>query len=186
LAVLGLFMLLQALLLLLILSFKIKLPDTGVIFWAPLEYYVTLLLTVMAGVALGLFISALVSSRDTVIYLVLITLFVQIVFSGAIFELSPLTRPLSYVTITRWSLEAQGATTNIEALNSLGQIRVTREVDTGRGIQEVTQDVALAGDFYVDYSRSPANLLTRWLMLAGHTLFWSGLALWLIKHHSEI
>jgi hypothetical protein len=100
--VLGLFMVLQCLLLLMVLAFKVNFPTSGAVVWAPLEYYFTLVFTALASVALGLFISALASSRDMVIYLVLITLFGQIVFSGAIFELSPLTQPLSWLTITRW------------------------------------------------------------------------------------
>jgi hypothetical protein len=109
-AVLGLFILLQCLLLLIVLALKIKYPASGAIVWAPLEIYFTLVFTALASVALGLFISALATSRDMVIYLVLIALFVQIAFSGAIFELGPVSQSLSYLTITRWSLEALGPT----------------------------------------------------------------------------
>jgi len=152
--VLGAFMLLQCLLLLIVLAFKVNYPVSGAILWAPLEYYFTLVFTALASVALGLFLSALATSRDMVIYLVLIALFLQIVFSGAIFELGPLTRPLSYLTITRWSLEALGASTDMETLNNLAQIRVEREVDLGRGTQKVVEDVSAPVDFFVNYSHS--------------------------------
>ncbi len=185
--VLGAFMLLQCLLLLIVLAFKIKYPASGAIAWAPLEYYFTLVFTALASAALGLFISALATSRDMVIYLVLIALFLQIVFSGAIFELGPLTQPLSYLTITRWSLEALGASTNMEALNNLGQTRVEREVDLGgRGTQKVVEDVPTTGEFFINYNYSALGLISRWIFLWVHTLLWSGLTMWLIKRKDEI
>jgi ABC-type multidrug transport system ATPase subunit/pSer/pThr/pTyr-binding forkhead associated (FHA) protein len=184
--VLGAFMLLQCLLLLLVLAFKVDFPNSGAIVWAPLEYYFTLVFTALASVALGLFISALASSRDTVIYLVLITLFLQIVFSGAIFELPWLTQPLSYLTVTRWSLEALGASTDMAALNDLGQVRVEREVDIGRGTQKVVEDVPTPVEFFVNYTHSGLALLSRWIFLWAHTLLWSSLAIWLIKRKDEI
>jgi hypothetical protein len=184
--ILGAFMLLQCLLLLLVLAFRVDFPSSGAIIWAPLEYYFTLVFTALASVALGLFISALASSRDTVIYLVLIVLFLQIVFSGAIFELPLLTQPISYLTITRWSLEALGASTDMAALNDLGQVRVEREVDIGRGTQKVVEDVPTPVNFFVNYTHSGLALLSRWIFLWAHTLLWSSLAIWLIKRKDEI
>jgi ABC-type multidrug transport system ATPase subunit/pSer/pThr/pTyr-binding forkhead associated (FHA) protein len=184
--VLGLFIMLQCLLLLIVLAFKVNFPTSGAVVWAPLEYYFTLVFTALASVALGLFISALASSRDMVIYLVLIALFGQIVFSGAIFELTPLTQPLSWLTVTRWSLEALGASTDMAGLNSLGQVRVERTVDIGRGIQKVVEDAPTTVNFYVNYTHNGLALLSRWLFLGAQTLLWGGLALWLIKRKDEI
>jgi hypothetical protein len=184
-AVLGVFMILQCLLLLIVLAFKITYPGPGAMLWALPEYYFTLVFTALASIALGLFISALASSRDSVIYLVLITLFLQIVFSGAIFELGPLTRPFSYLTITRWSLEALGASTDMPALNDLGRIRVEREVDLGRGVQKVVEDVPAPVEYFVNYNHSTLGLLSRWIFLWAHTLLWSALAVWLIKRKDE-
>jgi hypothetical protein len=184
--VLAGFMLLQCLLFLIVLAAKIDFPDSGAMLWSPLEYYFTLIFTALASVALGLFISALASSRDMVIYLVLIALFVQIVFSGAIFQLSPLTQPLSWLTISRWSLEALGTSTDMETLNNLGQVRVEREVDYGRGIQKVVEDVPTTIEFHVNYSHSGLALLSRWIFLFSQSLLWGGLAFWLMKRKDEI
>jgi ABC-type multidrug transport system ATPase subunit/ABC-type transport system involved in multi-copper enzyme maturation permease subunit len=153
-AVLGGFTLLQCLLLLVILSLKVSFPGQGAIVWSMLEIYFTLVFTALASVALGLFISALASSTNMIIYLVLLVLFGQIIFSGAIFELSPLTRPLSWLTITRWSLEALGSSVDMTALNELGQMRLTQTVDTGRGLQKVVQDVPTVITFYISYAAS--------------------------------
>jgi hypothetical protein len=135
---------------------------------------------------LGLFISALVRSPNTVIYLVLLTLFAQIVFSGAIFELSPLTRPLSYLTITRWSLEALGASTDMDRLNELGQVRIERDVEFGRGTQHVVEEAPTTLDLTLNYSRSRLAQLARWIFLLVHTLVWSSLAVWQLKRRDEI
>ncbi len=179
--VLGSFTLLQCLSLLLILAIKIGFPAIGAIAWSPLEYYLTLVLTAIASVSLGLFISVMATSRNVVIYLVLLTLFAQIVFSGAIFELSRITEPLSYLTITRWSLEALGTSTAMEALNSLGFTRIAREVDlAGRGVQRVVEDVPTTIRFSVNYGYRGVDLLVRWFGLLLHTIVWSGLTvLWL-------
>ena len=189
-AVLGLFMLLQCLLLLLVLTLKITFPDEGALTWAALEYYFTLVFTALASIALGLFISALASalasSQNMVIYIVLLVLFMQIVFSGAIFELSPATRPISYLTITRWSLEALGASSNMDQLNALGQVRVEREIDFGRGRQKVVEDISTTLDFQVNYRYNALALLSRWIFLITHTVVWSSLALWLLKRKDEI
>lgn len=180
--VLGLFSLLQCFLLLTFLALKVNFPATGAIFWSAGEYYFTLVMTALASIALGLFISTLATSRNTVIYLILIVLFMQIAFSGAIFELTRLTEPLSYLTITRWSLEALGNSTDMASLNELGQVRVTREVDlAGRGIQTVIEDVQTTVDFNLNYNYSAGALLLRWLGLGGHTVVWSGLAMWWLK-----
>ena len=185
-AVLGGFMAGLLLLFLLLLALKLHFPVEGVLLWPPLEFYLTLLLTGLAGLALGLFISAAASSKDMVIYLVLIAILIQIVFSGAIFELTPLTQPLSYLTITRWSLEALGISSDILRLNALGQVRVEHVLETGRGLQTLLKDVATPLNFFVDYPRQPLALLSRWLFLLGHILVWGQLTLWQMRRKDEI
>lgn len=119
-AVLGLFAALQCLLLLLVVRLKVKYPPKGVFLPAPIEMYVTMLLATLASTSMGLLISALVRSTNTVIYVILFVLFVQIIFAGAAFELPPLAEPVSYLTTTRWTLEALGSTANMEALSDKG------------------------------------------------------------------
>ncbi len=173
--VLGLFMAGQVALFLLVLAINLRFPGFGVMIWAPLEFYITLLLTVLASIALGLFISASASSKDMATYLILIAILIQIVFSGAIFELSPLTAPLSYLTITRWSLESLGISANIESLNTLSQVRVENVLDTGRGLQTLIKDVATPIDFYINYTPNALALASRWILLLAHILIWSNL-----------
>jgi hypothetical protein len=176
----------QVALFLLILAVYLHFPGAGVMSLAPLEFYITLLLTVLASIALGLFISASASSKDMVTYLILIVILIQIVFSGAIFELSPLTVPLSYLTITRWSLEALGISANIVNLNTLSQVRVENVLDTGRGLQTLIKDVATPISFYVNYTPNALALWSRWILLIAHILIWSNLAIWQIRRKDEM
>ncbi len=184
--ILTAFILFQCLLLLVILAFRVSYPASGVLMWTPMEFYITLALTALASIALGLCISAATSSQNSVIYLVLLVLFVQIVFSGAIFKLSVITEPLSYLTITRWSLEGLGISANMNALNELGQIRIEREVDLARGSQTLVEDAATTVDFTLNYTRNVAALLARWVFLLAHTLIWSSLAIFFVKKKDEI
>ncbi len=133
--VLGLFALIQCFLLLLVISFKVKLPWDGILLPAPLEIYITLVLGTLAATTLGLLISASVPNTNTVIYIVFLVLFFQLIFAGVLFDLPGITRPLSTLTLTRWSMEGLGASTDIEKLNRLTRTRfqpdpVTEEVST--------------------------------------------------------
>lgn len=180
--VLTTFSLIQCLLLLLVLAIRIDYPTVGALMWLPLEYYLTLVLTATASVALGLFISAVSASRNMVIYLLLLVLFAQIVFSGVVFDLSTVSEPVSYLTITRWSMEALAASTDLEALNNLGQIRVEREIDLGgRGIQRLTEDVQTNVTFGINYSYGLVALFIRWVGLLLHGLTWSGLTMLILR-----
>ena len=114
------FGLVQCLLLLVVMSLRVDFPGGGVILPAVVEMYITLVLATLASINLGLLISAVVRSSATVIYIILVVLFVQIIFAGAIFEIPDAARPISYLTTTRWTLEALGSSVDIERLNARG------------------------------------------------------------------
>jgi len=131
--VLGTFAMLQCLLLLFVISWKVKLPGAGVFLPAPLEMYVTLVLGSLAAITMGLFISALVPNANTVIYIILLALFFQIIFAGVLFELPPATRSLSSFTLSRWAVEGLGVSADIAGLNTFTRSRfqpdpITQEV----------------------------------------------------------
>lgn len=121
--VLGSFAFIQCLSFLLLLATNIKFPSEGVILPAPLEMYITLVVSVWSAVAMGLTISALVPNANSVIYIILVILIFQLVFSGAFFDLSPTMKPFSYFTLSRWVTEALGASCNVEYLNQLSKTR---------------------------------------------------------------
>lgn len=64
--------------------------------------------------------------------MILLVLFVQIIFAGAIFDLPKEAKPISYLTTTRWTLEALGSTVNMELLRSQGVTCLEPEDDTQR------------------------------------------------------
>ncbi len=185
-AVLGGFIAIQLLAFLIILAFKFSFPQQGLLIWPPLEIFFTLLLTGLASLALGLFISTIATSKDMVTYLILLVILIQILFSGAIFELTIMTELLSFVTVTRWALEALALSVDLEALNALGQVRVENTLETGRGLQTLLQDVAATTEFYNNYNASPLGLVARWLLLIGHILIWSQLAMWQLRRKDQV
>jgi ABC-type multidrug transport system ATPase subunit len=167
---------LQVLALLVVVALRVQVPFDGIILPGPLELYLTLLLTTIVGIMLGLFISAIAANSNSVIYLVLLAVFVQIIFAGVFFELPGATRAISFFTPTRWSVEALGSTIDLSALNDLGQIEVRRTIDTvdpttGEKLQrEVVYGDKLPLMFTVGYDHRSDYLLSRWAVLIGFAL----------------
>lgn len=193
--VLASFALVQSILFLLVLRLKINFPDKGVLFPSGLEMYITLVLTALASIALGLLISAAVRSSSTVIYVILVVLFIQILFAGAIFEIPKGAKLVSYLTTTRWALEALGSTVNMEALRDKGGICLESERGLPPGMTpSKATDYCKPGqtslpsnyEFNVDYEHSAAHLLGHWLVLAGFVGVFMGLTAALQKRKDVI
>lgn len=115
--VFALFALAQVALFLAIFSLGIDLPADGVVLPGALEIGVTLFLTVMAGIATGLLISSIAGNATLAVYLVLIVVFFQYIFGGAIHNLrdTPI-EAQSYAAATRWATLAAGTTADINNL----------------------------------------------------------------------
>lgn len=153
--VLGGFGILQCLLVLLVVGVRVDYPTSGLLLTPFLEMYITLLLSLLAGVGIGLLLSALIKSSSTTIYLVLVVLFIQMIFCGALFPLPDIAEPVSYLTPTRWALEGLGASINMDALNDLGRTY----------IKPLQQTVLTRMEFHVNYEHTPEHLLLAWGML---------------------
>ena len=133
--VLGVFALIQCFLLMLVIGLKVDYPAEGIFLPALVEMYITLVIATLAAILMGLLISAIVPNLNTVIYLVFLVLFFQMIFAGVLFDLPGFTNRFSSLTLTRWSMEGLGTSANMEWLNSLTQTRfqpdpVTEEVST--------------------------------------------------------
>jgi ABC transport system ATP-binding/permease protein len=173
------FGLVQCLTLLLVVGSKTSLPKEGVILPAPLEIFITLFIALFVGVSVGLLISTGVKSDGMVIYLVLVVLFLQIIFSGAIFDLPDLAKPISTVTPVRWVLEGLGCTINVEKLNDLSASYI-ETVEINGQVIGVEQESKTPMTFSVNYEHSVEHLLKTWLILlvfGGVCLTLSGLLL---------
>jgi ABC-type multidrug transport system ATPase subunit/predicted acylesterase/phospholipase RssA/pSer/pThr/pTyr-binding forkhead associated (FHA) protein len=206
--VFGLFALAQVALYLLILSLQVELPENGVLFKGFLELLITLWLTVMVGVATGLFISAVSSNSTMAVYLVLVVVFFQYIFGGAIHNLRD--KPIefqSYIAATRWATLAMGTTVDIiEQAESTIVCGNEFELDTSNvainpatgtldpnslALRETdtpacTNRAVPADELFLPYGRTETDLLRFWgLQVALGALFALG-ALVLVKRLDRV
>ncbi len=206
--VFGLFALVQVALYLLILSLQVELPSDGVLFKGFLEMHMTLWLTVMVGVATGLFISAVSPDSTTAVYLVLVVVFFQYIFGGAIHNLRD--KPIefqSYIAATRWATLAMGTTVDIHELAEATVVcgnefeldssgarldpttgaldpssLVLRETD----IPACTNRAVSPDDLFLPYGDSAADLLRFWGLQAALGLVFALGALLFVKRLDRV
>jgi ABC-type multidrug transport system ATPase subunit/pSer/pThr/pTyr-binding forkhead associated (FHA) protein len=206
--VLGVFALIQCLLLMVVINLKVDYPSEGVLLPAPMEMYITLVLGTMAAILMGLLISTLVPNANSVIYLVFLVLFFQMIFAGVLFDLPGITDRFSNLTLTRWSMEGLGTSVDIEWLNGLTRTRfrpapVTREIsmavektasDPLTATETITQtftvvpeptDMFNEQEFRILYTRTGTHLLQDWAMLIGFGLLF-GLATTIVLRRKDI
>jgi ABC transport system ATP-binding/permease protein len=186
--VFGGFALVQTALYVGVLSLGLDLPGEGLLLPGPVEMGVTLFLTVMVGTATGLLISSVSPNSTVAMYLVLIAVFFQNLFGGAVHDLRD--KPLeaqSYIAATRWSTLALGTTVDLNQLaeativcgnkltldaSGLSFDPASGQLDL-RGLQLVeTDEPACANramapdDLFLPYGNSVDDLLHFWGMLA--------------------
>ncbi len=130
---LGIFAAVQCFLFLLVIGSKVEFPSKGVFLPVAIEMYITIFLAVLTAISMGLFISSVSPNQNTVTYIILGVLFLQITFAGVIFELPGAAKNLSSITLTRWTMQALGATADLEGLDTLSLTRfqpdpITQEV----------------------------------------------------------
>jgi ABC-type multidrug transport system ATPase subunit/ABC-type multidrug transport system permease subunit len=151
---------LQAFTLLGIAALKITLPTAGVLLPAPLELYLTTFITALAGFALGLAISASSTAPDRANALVPLALVPQILFAGVIFSLGdPVSfeRILSWVTASRWAMDAYGATVHVN------------DLPWADGMLPLPNPPA-------EYTATVGHVLSRWAVLLGYAAICLGYA----------
>ncbi len=158
-AVLGALVLVQSALLLAVVSLRVQLPAHGVVLGAAADFYLTTVLSSLAGLALGLLISALASTPDKAMSVVPLALVPQILFAGMIFKLEGATTVASWVTASRWSMDAFGS---VAALNELP-------------VRSGLLGAARAGLAEVQYASTARHVLTCWAILAGYAAACVGL-----------
>ena len=113
--VFTIFAAIQTFLYLVVLSLGVDFPDQGLYFSGAIELFITLFLTMLAGMGIGFVVSAISRSSDMAIYVLVILLFFQFFFAGTVFDMrDKAAEPLSYLTTTRWALTALGVTIDME------------------------------------------------------------------------
>jgi hypothetical protein len=147
--VLSLLVIAQSAALLAVVGRNVHFPASGVLLDGTWELYVTTTLTALAGLSLGLAISAWAKTADRAISVVPLVLIPQILFSGVLFPFGSgisTTRILSWFTVSRWAMDAYGTTVNLGRLPPLAR--------------PAAAEFAFTRD----------NLLLRWEILGGFTL----------------
>lgn len=115
-AILGI---VQALLITIVFAIAVGMPERGVFFeTAFFEIFFTLWLTIMASMALGFVISAMVKSGDKAMTCAPFVLIIQLLFSGILFELKGVGKKIAYVTVSKWSVEGLGSIANLNDLET--------------------------------------------------------------------
>lgn len=143
----------QTFMLALIVGWRAGFPWAGSTFLpGPLEIFATLLLVTFTAACFGLFLSAVMSREDRVMSVMPLFLIPQIVFAGIVFTLEGGARWVSWLTFSRWGVEALGSTVNLPELRKVASYSVP--VD----------------ELPFVFAHTPAYLLQNWAILAGFAL----------------
>ncbi len=113
---LGLVMV-QSAILLGVVSAQVVFPERGVVWPASVEMFVTTVLAGVAGLSIGLLISAVSSTPDKAISVVPLALIPQILFAGLLFRLEGASTGLSWITASRWAMDAFGTIVDLNAFH---------------------------------------------------------------------
>ncbi len=110
----------QAALLTVIVHLRVRFPAAGASgLPGVIEIFGAVFMVIFASSCLGLFLSAAVGREDRVMSLMPIFLIPQIVFAGVVFKLEGGARLVSWLTFSRWGIEAMGATANLPELHRM-------------------------------------------------------------------
>jgi ABC-type multidrug transport system permease subunit len=171
--VLAIFAVFQVALFLLMLAIVVDFGFRGAIVeLGILELFVSLYLAVLASIAFGLFISAIVPNQDVVLYAILAQLFVQIILTGTLFPLD--NSPVSVTVPGYWAAVSAGSTVNLPGLNEDSRVCSVNEIpnmQTGAAeLQVICTDAKQ--DLKIPYEHTEENVLYTWFGMIAHTVFW--------------
>jgi ABC-type multidrug transport system ATPase subunit/pSer/pThr/pTyr-binding forkhead associated (FHA) protein len=176
--VLAGFGVIQVISVVLLLSIKIDMGLDSVfgILDGPWELMITLFFSILASIMFGLFISAAVTNRDIVIYIILAQLFAQIILSGTMFPMGE--SPVMRATIANWAMDSMGSVADMEGLNNEVVGCGISEQDLGPDLGEsliVGCEPKPPRDLDLSYEASEEHVFLTWVGLLAHTVIWGGL-----------
>jgi ABC transport system ATP-binding/permease protein len=148
--VLGILCFLQSLVLVILVNMAAPLQQ-GIFLPPPVEIYITMVLTSIAGLMLGLTVSAFAPNNDRATSFIPIILIPQVIFSGIIFPLNtPILQVVGSFFAARWSMAAMGSTVGLHG-DKLGS----------------SGDFAYQGTLFSTFSQGQAifHLLLMWFAL---------------------
>lgn len=163
--VLGILCALQSLVLVVVVNARTPFPDKGLILpSAGVEIYVTMFLTSIAGLMLGLALSALAPNNDRATSFIPILLIPQVIFSGVIFTLaSPVMQIVGGFFAERWAMAAMGSTVGLHS-----QFLIPKGIPGLSDSDASGESFSFQGSLYstVDKAHAIAHLLLCWGLLA--------------------
>jgi len=133
----------------------------------PLGVFITIFLTILTSVGLGLMVSAMVRNPAQANSALPLLLLPQIVFAGILFDLGDRGRWVSWLMISRWAAGALGALADVNSLVP--------------GIPEGTDPERIPIQEMPMFAATLANLGLNWAILLLHTLVYLGITLWVQK-----
>lgn len=145
----------QAFLIILVFTLAVGKPEQGIFFKNPLfEMFVLFWLTILSSMAIGFVISGLVKSGDKAMTIAPFLLIIQLLFSGILFELKGIGSKLSYLTVSKWSVEGFGRIAHLNNLTSKLQQEFPTYTREAENMFEATKgqlgtDMAVLGAFIV-------------------------------------
>ena len=98
-------------------------PETALFFGPVLELYISLLLASLAGMAMGLCVSAAANTPDKALSIVPIVLIPQVLLAGIIFPLSGPIQAFGDITISHWVIQSMGTSVNLDHVYYQGYLR---------------------------------------------------------------
>jgi ABC-type multidrug transport system ATPase subunit len=156
----------QSLLIALIIFIGFKSPQPELCPWL-LGLPITIYLTLVTSVSLGLMVSAIVSNITQANSILPLLLLPQIIFSGVLFNMEGIGKYISWLMLSRWSVGALGALVNVNQMIPEPTISAF-----GAEVPQVMEASPV-------YDATWSNLGTNWLILIIHALVYFGIAYWL-------
>jgi ABC-type multidrug transport system ATPase subunit len=179
--VLSLFAFVQVAGALLLLSFFVNVDVTGVMILdgGILEIFISLYLAILASIALGLLISALVPSTDVVLYIILAQLFLQIVLTGSLFPIDA--NVASYTTPGYWATDAMSSIVDLPTLDKNGRSCIVIEAEvpdmnTGVVNKEIRYECSSAKSEQSNlkyYNHEAGHLIRAWIALGAQLVLFT-------------
>ena len=131
-------------------------PDQGTMMPAIIEYFITLYLLTFGASVMGIMVSSIAGNPTTAMTIMPFVLILQLIMSGAIFELEGIAKGVAYITYSKWGMSALGSTAD---LNSL-PLRMVKEW-TG------SQPLPFQTPYKDEYAYEAATTLIAWLWCFG-------------------
>lgn len=142
-------------------------PENPLIFPVGLELYITFFLIIYVSDVLGLAISSIVKTPNTAMTIMPFVLIIQLVMSGMIFELKGIAESISYITISKWGLQAICTTADANSLLTI--------------TEEFAADTEKLEEWEKAYEHTAAHLSEMWVILLGFVLLYGVISVIALK-----